>query len=126
MTGIVGLATLNRRTILTEMVGVLACLSATLAMSSEVEFELGFHNPLDKTELSWTAQQGATGYQLLRSALTDFSADCEDPRARFLAWHRQAVWCIPAVASICVTSSARHGGPRTASSTSTSAGVISC
>ena len=41
------------------------------------EFELGFHNLLDATELSWTAQQGIADYQLLRSTLTDFSEDCE-------------------------------------------------
>lgn len=58
------------------MAGVLVCLSGTQAFSSDLEFELGFHNPLDKTELSWMAQPGATDYQLLRTTLKDFSADC--------------------------------------------------
>jgi len=43
---------------------------------SEAAYELGFHSPLDDTELSWTAQPCATGYQLLRSTLEDFSAPC--------------------------------------------------
>jgi hypothetical protein len=54
----------------------LVCLSGTPALSTEDEFDLGFHNPLDKTELSWMAQPGTTEYQLLRSTLKNFSADC--------------------------------------------------
>jgi hypothetical protein len=61
---------------MTTMVGAVVCLSGGQALSGEVELELGFHNPLDNTELSWTAQPGATGYQLLRSTLTDFSSNC--------------------------------------------------
>ena len=73
---VVGLAAASRWTILTTMVGVLVCLSGMQALSSEVEFELGFHNPLDNTELSWLAQPGATGYQLLSSTMKDLSSDC--------------------------------------------------
>ena len=74
--GIVRFAVASRWTILTALVGVSFCLSATPASPSAVEFGLGFHNPLDDTELSWTAQPGATSYQLLRSEALDFSAAC--------------------------------------------------
>jgi hypothetical protein len=72
--GTVELAAASRRTILTTIAGVLVCLAGTQALPSE--FELGFRNPLDDTELSWMAQPGATQYQLLRATLKDFSADC--------------------------------------------------
>jgi hypothetical protein len=36
----------------------------------------GFHNGSDKAEYSWQAQTGATGYQVERSTLPDFSAGC--------------------------------------------------
>ena len=74
--GILRLPAVGRWTILTTLIGALVCLSGTQALSSEGEFDLGCRNPLDSTEFSWTAQPGATGYQLLRSTLTDFSADC--------------------------------------------------
>ena len=73
---VVGLAATCRWTILTTMVGVSVCLPGTQTLSDDVVFELGFHNPLDKTELSWMAQPGATSYQLLRSTANEFSADC--------------------------------------------------
>lgn len=74
--GIHGLRSTGRRNISTMMLAVPICLSGTLALSSEGGFDLGFHNPLDDTELSWSEQPGATGYQLLRSPRTDFSAEC--------------------------------------------------
>lgn len=71
-----GLAAVSRRTGLTTLVGLVFCLAGTQASSSEAEFDLGFHNPLDKTELSWLAQPGATEYQLLRATREDCSTDC--------------------------------------------------
>lgn len=74
--GIARLATAHRSTSLKTAVCVLVCLSSPQALLSETEFELGFYNPLDDTELSWLAQPDATEYQLLRSTVGDFSSDC--------------------------------------------------
>jgi hypothetical protein len=35
-----------------------------------------FHNPSDKNEYSWTAQAGATTYEVARSSSASFSTDC--------------------------------------------------
>lgn len=74
--GISRLAAASRWTIPATIVGVIVCLSSAQALSAEVEFDLGFRDPLNKTELSWMARPGATNYQLLRSTLLDFSMDC--------------------------------------------------
>jgi hypothetical protein len=42
----------------------------------ETSGESGFHNPEDKTEYSWPAQVGATLYEVARSSVPDFSANC--------------------------------------------------
>jgi hypothetical protein len=42
----------------------------------EIEGSFGFHDPSDDTELSWTAQPGATSYEVLRSTRPDFSGSC--------------------------------------------------
>jgi hypothetical protein len=42
----------------------------------EVSGNAGFHTPGDTTEYSWTAQTGATLYQVARSTSADFSAGC--------------------------------------------------
>jgi hypothetical protein len=44
--------------------------------ADETSGNSGFHNPADKTEYSWTAQPGATGYEVARSTLADFSGAC--------------------------------------------------
>jgi hypothetical protein len=36
----------------------------------------GFHNPASKSEYSWTAQAGATSYQVARSSTAEFSSGC--------------------------------------------------
>jgi hypothetical protein len=48
-------------------------------VTDEISGDSGFHNPADKTEYSWTAQSGATMYEVARSSLADFSADCLIP-----------------------------------------------
>lgn len=42
----------------------------------EIEGQVGFLNPADRSELSWPAQAGATHYQVMRSNTTDFSSGC--------------------------------------------------
>jgi hypothetical protein len=42
----------------------------------ELSGTIGFFNPADNTELSWTAQAGATHYQVIRADTQDFSSGC--------------------------------------------------
>jgi N-acetylneuraminic acid mutarotase len=42
----------------------------------EISGICGFHNPNDKAEFSWTAQEGATSYEVVRSSLPNLSGDC--------------------------------------------------
>ena len=42
----------------------------------ETSGESGFHDPSNRHEYSWPAQAGATQYEVARSLLADFSADC--------------------------------------------------
>jgi hypothetical protein len=42
----------------------------------ETSGDSGFHSPTDKTEYSWTAQVGATSYEVARSTTPDFSGGC--------------------------------------------------
>jgi hypothetical protein len=42
----------------------------------EISGDSGFYSADDKTEYSWTAQAGATGYEVARSSRPDFSVDC--------------------------------------------------
>ncbi|MCZ6695954.1 MAG: putative metal-binding motif-containing protein, partial [Acidobacteria bacterium] len=42
----------------------------------EISGDSGFHNPADRTEYSWPAQQQASLYEVARSTSTDFSFDC--------------------------------------------------
>jgi hypothetical protein len=42
----------------------------------ETAIGLGYRNAADRYELSWPAQPGASQYQVARSTLPDFSADC--------------------------------------------------
>jgi len=41
----------------------------------EIEGNCGFHSA-DNTEYSWTAQSGATSYEVARSTVPDFATDC--------------------------------------------------
>jgi hypothetical protein len=43
----------------------------------EISGICGFHNPLDETEFSWTAQDGATEYEVARSTSPQFCAGCD-------------------------------------------------
>jgi hypothetical protein len=49
---------------------------AGYGVADETSGDSGFHNPADRNEYSWTAQQGATLYAVARSGVSDFSADC--------------------------------------------------
>jgi hypothetical protein len=49
---------------------------AGYGLVDEVSGPMGFFNPADKTELSWTAQEGATHYQVIRADTQDFSSGC--------------------------------------------------
>jgi len=42
----------------------------------ETSGDSSFHDPASKVEYSWTAQPGATSYEVARSGTGDFSADC--------------------------------------------------
>jgi hypothetical protein len=42
----------------------------------EISGICGFQNPNDKTEFSWSAQEGATSYEVVRSSLPNLSGDC--------------------------------------------------
>ena len=45
-------------------------------IADEISGVCGFHDGSDDTELSWTAQTGATSYDVARSTAPDFSTDC--------------------------------------------------
>jgi hypothetical protein len=49
---------------------------AGYGVTDETSGNSGFHNPADRNEYSWTAQQGATLYSVARSGIRDFSAEC--------------------------------------------------
>jgi hypothetical protein len=42
----------------------------------ETSNDSGFHDPIDKTEYSWTPQADATRYEVSRSTTPDFSSEC--------------------------------------------------
>jgi hypothetical protein len=42
----------------------------------EISGSSGFHNPVDRDEFSWTAQTGATDYEVARSTDPRFAIDC--------------------------------------------------
>lgn len=42
----------------------------------EISGTVGFHNLTDVNELSWTAQSGATSYEVARSTDPQFGSDC--------------------------------------------------
>jgi hypothetical protein len=44
--------------------------------ADEISGTSGFHNATDKNEYSWTAQPGATLYEVVRSEFPDFSVGC--------------------------------------------------
>jgi hypothetical protein len=45
-------------------------------IADEISAISGFHNAADKNEYSWTAQPGATLYEVARSTVPDFSTGC--------------------------------------------------
>ena len=45
-------------------------------LADEASGSAGFHNRSDPNEFSWDAQLGAQTYEVARSSLRDFSADC--------------------------------------------------
>jgi hypothetical protein len=45
-------------------------------IADETSDDSGFHNPESRDEYSWTAQSGATLYEVARSAVADFSTGC--------------------------------------------------
>jgi N-acetylneuraminic acid mutarotase len=52
----------------------------------ETSGDSGFHNAFDKSEYSWPAQDGATAYEVARSGVPDFSADCVVTRTSETYW----------------------------------------
>ena len=45
-------------------------------VADELDDPIGFFNPADPTELSWTAQSGAVSYEVARADSADFSTGC--------------------------------------------------
>jgi hypothetical protein len=45
-------------------------------MADETSHDSGFRNASDRNEYSWTAQSGATGYEVVRSWSPDFNGAC--------------------------------------------------
>jgi len=45
-------------------------------MADETSGNSGFHDPANRNAYSWTAQSGATSYEVVRSAIPDFSGGC--------------------------------------------------
>jgi len=60
-------------------------------VSDETSGDSGFHEPLDPSVYSWTAQAGATGYDVVRAQMPQFSTNCLTTPTTGLSWTDPAV-----------------------------------
>ncbi len=65
--------------------------TAGYGVVDETSGDSGFHNPANKNEYSWTAQSGATSYQVARSDRPDFASGCAKTTTSATSWADAAV-----------------------------------